>query len=483
MKILFLSDNYPPERNAAASRVHERAVHWARWGHQVTVITGAPNFPEGRVQPGYANRWHAREQREGIGVVRVKTYIAPNEGKWKRIADFLSFMVTAFLAALWECVTRRRPDVVAATSPQFFTAVAAWAAAALVRRPFVFEISDLWPASIVAVGAMRPGALLHVLEAAELFLYRRAAHIVAQTPAFRDDLVQRGVPAAKISVVLNGVDLERFSPRPHDQEKARELGLPQGLPQSLPQGLPQGAQGRPLVVGYLGTLGLAHGLEHVIEAAEHLRDEPVCFLLMGPGAERERLMSEVRRRLLDNVVVAPAQPKEEMPRAWSVCDLSLVHLKDTPVFASVIPSKIFESMASGKPILLAAPEGEASRLVEAERAGVAIRSGDAPQLARAVRQLARSPELQSTLADNALRAAPKYSREHQARQMLEALEAALGRRPRPDRSPCGVSETRAITSTPRPVGAPRESAESGPTNPTGATDATGAANPTGATGA
>jgi glycosyltransferase involved in cell wall biosynthesis len=412
MKILFLSDNYPPERNAAASRVHERAVYWARWGHAVTVITGAPNFPEGRVQEGYTNAWHRRETRDGVGVVRVKTYIAPNEGKWRRIADFLSFMLAGLVAGWWECLRHGRPSAVAATSPQFFTAVAGWALARSIRRPFLLEISDLWPASIAAVGAMKPGRVLRALEALELFLYRQASHIVAQTPAFRDDMVQRGIDPAKISVVLNGVELSLFSPLPRDPAKARELGLPE--------------QG-PFVVGYLGTLGMAHGLDRVIEAAEQLRDEPVCFLLMGPGAEREKLMAEVRARALGNVVVAPAQPKQEMPRAWSVCDLSLVHLKDTPVFASVIPSKIFESMASGKPILLAAPEGEASQLVEAEQAGIAIRSGEPSELAAAVRRLARNAAERESYAANARRAAPRYSRERQARAMLDALESCARR--------------------------------------------------------
>lgn len=409
MKILFFSDNYPPERNAAASRVHERAVYWARWGHFVKVITGAPNFPEGRVHEGYRNRWYQRERREGIDVVRVKTYIAPNEGKWRRIADFLSYMLMSFVAALIESSRHGRPDTVVATSPQFFTAVAAWAAATVLRRPFVFEISDLWPASIVAVGAMRPGRILGALEAIELFLYRQAAHIVAQTPAFRDDLVARGIDEGKISVVLNGVELSLFSPRSRDAAKAAELGL----------------AGDRMVVGYLGTLGLAHGLDHVIEAAEALRDEPVCFLLMGPGAEREKLMAEVRGRALGNVVIPPPQPKPEMPRAWSVCDLSLVHLKDTPVFSSVIPSKIFESMAMGKPVLLASPEGEASRLVEREGAGVAIRSSDAATLVQAVRQLAHDEPRRARLAAQARRAAPNYSREIQAKAMLAALERSL----------------------------------------------------------
>ena len=151
MHILFLSDNFPPERNAPASRVYEHACYWVRWGHRVTVITCAPNFPEGKVYAGYRNRWYQVEEVDGIRVVRVKTFIAKNEGVVRRTLDYLSFMVAGFGAGLLQL----RPDVVVATSPQFFTSVAGWAVAALRRLPFVFELRDLWPASISAVGALQ----------------------------------------------------------------------------------------------------------------------------------------------------------------------------------------------------------------------------------------------------------------------------------------------------------------------------------------
>jgi glycosyltransferase involved in cell wall biosynthesis len=251
--------------------------------------------------------------------------------------------------------------------------------------------------------------VLSCLERLELFLYDRAAHIVAQTPAFRDDLTSRGVDPEKISVVLNGVEISVFEPRPRDSEKARELGVP----------------GDRMVIGYLGTLGMAHALDNVLDAAEKLRDEPFCFLLMGPGAEREKLMSEVRRRALGNVVMAPPQPKTEMPRAWSVCDLSLVHLKNTPVFSTVIPSKIFESMAMEKPVVLAAPAGEASRLIEAERTGRTVEAGDPDRLAETIRALAHDEQSRTEMSENSRRAVRKYSRERQASEMLKALERSL----------------------------------------------------------
>ncbi|MBV9521891.1 MAG: glycosyltransferase family 4 protein, partial [Alphaproteobacteria bacterium] len=209
MHILFLTENFPPETNAAATRVHERAVYWVRWGHRVTVITSAPNFPQGRLFPGYKNHWHRRARIDGIDVVRVKTFIARNEGVGLRALDFLSFMASGYLAGLIE----HRPDVVIATSPQFLTAVAGWLLGATRRIPFVFELGDLWPRSILAVGALRSRAAIAALEWIELFLYRRARAIIALTQAYKDDLVGRGILADKIRVIRNGADLPRYGPR------------------------------------------------------------------------------------------------------------------------------------------------------------------------------------------------------------------------------------------------------------------------------
>src|SRR5258708_17943572 len=170
MHILFLSDNFVPETNAAATRVYERAVYWVRWGHQVTVLTTAPNFPEGRLFSEYKNQWYGLESIDGIKVVRVKTFIAANDGVVLRTLDFVSFMVSAAIAGLFQ----PRPDIVVATSPQFFTAIAGWALAAARRLPFVFELADLCPRSIVAVGAIRIGWIITLLDPIDLFLYRHS---------------------------------------------------------------------------------------------------------------------------------------------------------------------------------------------------------------------------------------------------------------------------------------------------------------------
>jgi colanic acid biosynthesis glycosyl transferase WcaI len=402
MRILFLSENFPPETNAAATRVHERAVFWRRWGHRVTVLTTAPNFPQGRLFDGYKNRWWQRETLDGIEIIRVKTFIAANEGVALRTLDFVSFMASAFVVGLF----LRRPDVVVATSPQFFTAIGGWAIAALRRLPFVFELGDLWPRSILAVGALRAGRIIDLLERIELFLYRRAKVVIALTHAFKDNLVARGIPAAKITVIRNGVDLARYKPRTRDLDLAGSFGTADKF-----------------VVGYIGTHGLAHDLGNVLAAAERLRDgRAVAFLLVGAGAEREKLIAEAQRRALANVVFVPMQPKDAMASIWSLCDVALVHLKDSPAFSEVVPSKMFEAMAMGLPILLVSPAGEASQILVEDGAGLWVPAGDPSALADGVRRLFKDPSLCRALALRSLAAAQDYTRERQAELFIAALE-------------------------------------------------------------
>ncbi len=405
LRILFLSDNFPPETNAPATRLHEHAIRWIRAGHEVTVITCAPNFPEGRVFDGYDNRWRQVDTIDGIRVVRVKTYITANEGFVRRTLDYMSFMVTAFAVGLFE----KRPDIIVSTSPQFFCAVAGWALSGVRRLPWVFELRDLWPASIVAVGAMEHSPIIRMLEKLELFMYHRADAIVPVTESFRDDLVSRGIDPGKIHVVINGVDLERYAPRPRDAALAKEFGL----------------EGK-FVVGYMGTHGMAHALDRVLDAAEMLRDrEDVAFFFAGSGAMRDDIARQVVERGLDNVRMIPRQPKEAMPALWSLCNLALIPLRDTRVFSTVIPSKLFEAMGMGVPVLMSLPQGEATRIVEATGCGVCVPPEDARALADTVAELAADQALMKVLRAASVAAAPTYSRDHQAAMMAGILTQTL----------------------------------------------------------
>jgi glycosyltransferase involved in cell wall biosynthesis len=419
MQILFFADNFPPEKNAQASRVYERARYWIRWGHSVTVITCAPNFPEGEVYPGYKNDWCRTQIMDGIRVVRVKTYITANRGTVRRMADYLSFLPAAFLAGI-----RENADVVAATSPQMFAGLAGCMTASFLRRPFLLEVSDLWPESILAVGAMRKSNVItRTLEKMAQFLYQRADRIVVLTESFQKKIEAAGVPRRNIDVVLNGVDLDLYSPRNRDKDLARQYGISEDH----------------FVVGYIGTLGMAHGLEKVLEAAAKLSGTPALFLLVGPGAERERLRELAAEQGLQNVLFIPPQPKEQMPRYWSLCDVALVHLKDTELFETVIPSKIFEAMGMGLPIALAAPRGEASRLVLGEGVGWHVPAGDANALAMLLTLLTMRKEDLTATAERSRKAAFGHSRERQAELYMEALAKVQPRNSKGEKMPAQLA--------------------------------------------
>ncbi len=407
MRILFLSDNFPPEGNAPATRLYEHAIRWVRAGHEVTVITCAPNFPEGVVFAGYRNAWRQVEMVDGIRVVRVKTYITANAGFLMRTLDYLSFMVMGFLMGLFE----RRPDVVVATSPQFFCVVGGWVLSVAKWRPFVFELRDLWPESIVAVGAMKKSFAIRMLERVELFLYRRARAVISVTESFREDLVLRGIDKKKIHVIINGVDLDRYEPRSRDAAMAREFAL----------------EGK-FVAGYMGTHGMAHALPKVLEAAERLmhRDD-IAFFFAGAGAERGLVEKIVAERGLTNVRLIPQQPKQRMPELWSLCDLSIVPLRNTYTFAKVIPSKIFESMGMGVPILMSLPQGEATRIIQSTGAGVCVPPEDPVAMSEAIVALADDPQTMAKLRAAAWQSAPGFSRDALAEKMAWILATACRR--------------------------------------------------------
>jgi glycosyltransferase involved in cell wall biosynthesis len=404
--ILFLTDNYPPEVNAPASRTFEHAREWVRLGHRVTVITGAPNFPAGKVFEGYRNRLHQRELVDGIEVVRVWTFIAANSGFGLRIVDYLSFMISAAVAGLFV----RRPDVIVGTSPQFFTAVAAAVVALLKRKPWVFELRDLWPESIRAVGAMKRNRLLDLVEKLELALYRHAAAVVSVTHAFKRNLVARGINADRIFVVTNGVDTTRFSPRPKPRELVRRLGL----------------EGK-FVAGYIGTHGMAHGLDTVVDAARMLeaRRDDAAIVMLGDGAERKRLEGAgsgvASLRFLHSVA------KPEVADHWALLDAAIIHLRRTDLFKTVIPSKIFEAMGMGIPIVLGV-EGEAAEIVERHGVGLTHEPENAAELVAALERLMDDPNLARRLSAAGVAAAKQFDRAELAVRMLDILLAVSERR-------------------------------------------------------
>ncbi|MCB0330751.1 MAG: glycosyltransferase family 4 protein [Bdellovibrionales bacterium] len=402
MKILFLSDNFPPEVNAPASRTFEHCREWVKLGAEVTVITSAPNFPQGRLYEGFRNKLYQTEYVEGIKVIRVWTFITSNSGFALRILDYLSYAFMAFFAAFFE-----KADIIIATSPQFFTACSGYLVSLVKRKPWVFEVRDLWPESIKAVGAMKDSLAIRLLEKLELFLYHRATKIVSVTDSFKERMIERGVNSEKIAVIKNGVDLERFTTSDVDPTLRTKLGL----------------EGK-FIVGYVGTHGMAHGLDFILHSAKKIETEPgleqVHFLLIGDGAEKQNLLKLHQELNLKNVTMLDPVPKETVVKYLNLLDVALVNLRKSDTFLTVLPSKIFEAAALGKPILLGV-EGESKRLVESYQAGVCFE----PENEEAMVQVLRSVVLRGAgwerLQEGGGRLALEFSRGGKAREMLEVI--------------------------------------------------------------
>jgi glycosyltransferase involved in cell wall biosynthesis len=403
LHILFLTDNFPPESNAPASRTFEHCREWVRAGHQVTVITCAPNFPKGKVFGGYRNRLWQQEVMAGIRVIRVWSYITANEGFIKRILDYQSFMLSATLAAPFV----RGVDVVVGTSPQFFTACAAYVVSRMKRIPFVFELRDMWPESIKAVGAMKDSMAIRFLERIEMFLYRKAQRIVTVTHAFKDTLIQRGIDGSKVDVVTNGVDLSHFAPLAKDAALVQQLGL-QGM----------------FVAGYIGTHGMAHALETLLDAAQTLQKTPgaenVRMLFLGDGARKDDLKARAKEMGLGNVMFLDSVSKEQVVRYWSLLDVSVIHLRNTELFTTVIPSKLFECMGMGLPVLHGVA-GESADIVLREQVGEVFESENAQQLVSGLMRMRDQADTFASYQRNGLSAAKLYDRKNLAKVMLQHL--------------------------------------------------------------
>jgi glycosyltransferase involved in cell wall biosynthesis len=403
MHILFLTDNFPPEVNAPASRTFEHCREWAKAGHDVTVMTCAPNFPKGEVYPGYRNKLWQSERMDGIRVIRIWTYITANQGFIRRVLDYQSFMAMAVLTSPFV----RGVDLVIGTSPQFFTVCAAYIVSRLKRIPFVFELRDIWPESIEAVGAMNNSLAIRLLEKLELFLYRQAACIVAVTHSFKHNLVTRGIEPAKIRVITNGVDISRFHPQPKDSELVARLGL----------------TGK-FVAGYIGTHGMAHGLETILDAAnllqQQLGGDLFRFIFLGDGACKSALQEKAKAMGLTNVIFIESVPKGEVVKFWSLLDVSIIHLKRTDLFTKVIPSKLFECMGMGIPVLHGVA-GESAEIVESEGVGLVFEPENALKLCEGLRTLHRDRALYDRMREHCLKGAPKYGRTELAKQMMSVL--------------------------------------------------------------
>ncbi|QRY24859.1 glycosyltransferase family 4 protein [Halobacterium sp. BOL4-2] len=365
--ILVVTQYFPPETGAAQTRWDELSKRWSD-DVSVTVLTSAPDYPEGEIYDGYDNRWLRHEKRDDVDVYYTKTIPSPSGDLLRRSLKFVWFMLISMLVG----IRYTSPSIVIATSPQPLTGVSAWAIARIKRATFVFEIRDLWPESILAVSDFDNKLVIWSLERIVEFLYRRSDHLVIVSEAFIKPIVQCGVDRSKIAFHPNGIDLDFYDV---DTDGSAVIANIEDE----------------FTISYVGTIGRAHGLSIVLDAAPELDD--VRFTIVGDGAERDTL--EARAADLDNVTFTGRRPKEEVPYILQKSDIALVHLKSREIFQTVIPSKLLESMAAELPVILGV-QGEAKRILTDADAGIIIEPDDSDELVSAAERLRDNPDERQT---------------------------------------------------------------------------------------
>ena len=397
---------------APSARTHEHARHWVSLGHDVTVITGFPNHPTGIIRPEYRGQFVRREKVDGIELLRTWIYCAANKGFARRVLNFLSFFFSSFILG---SLLTRRPEVIVGTSPQFFCAVSAYLLSCLKRAPFVFEVRDIWPQSAIELGALKNPLIIHALEAMEMLLYARASLIVIVAESTRPYLLAKGIAPEKIVMIPNGIDA-RYLASTDRTATAETIRAETGLKDKF-------------IVSYIGTHGLSHALDAVLRAAEGLRaDATIHFLFVGEGAEKDRLKQLAAELKLDNVTFLKEQPRERLLAFYRASNVSLVPLRRLDIFKKVLPSKLFELMGTGCPIICSV-EGEAAALIRRAEAGLCIEPENPEALIAAIRQLRADPDLARQWSAHGERfVKTHYLRSALAEKYVEALKEVVGGR-------------------------------------------------------
>jgi glycosyltransferase involved in cell wall biosynthesis len=403
MKILFFTHYFPPEVNAPAKRTFEHALEWVRLGHDVTIVTNNPNHPDGVLIDGYKNNIFSREIVDGVTIIRLWTFLTPSAGFLKRILNYLVY----FLLCVLNIFRYPKADVVIGTSPQFFCGLAALCVSKVRRIKFVLEIRDLWPESIVSVGALKNKNIVAILEWLEKLMYNQASLIIINSLPFKKHILKKVSDKMKaIEYVPNGINLEIWD------KNLKSLCLK-----------PVQFEFKGVHLAYIGTLGLAHGIETLLNVIVKFKNKDIFLHLIGSGSEKQIILSKVKAMGLNNVFIHGLIPFEQIPFIFDSVDISLIVLKNSDVFDTVIPSKIFDSMAAKVPIV-AAVGAEATRLITEFKCGVCVEPENELAIFDAISKLINSRSVRRELGQNGYNNCRKYfNRRELAMKMLRRLEA------------------------------------------------------------
>jgi glycosyltransferase involved in cell wall biosynthesis len=394
MKIVVICHYFPPEIGAPSARIYEMARYWVELGNEVHVVTCFPNHPTGTIPDKYKGIKYINEMMEGIHVHRNYVYATPNKGFVKKTLGHISFMFSSVVISMKKI---KEPDVIITSSPTFFSIFSGYWYSLRKRAPFILEIRDLWPAAMIELGVMKKGFITNILEKIELFFYRKCKSLIMVTKSFKDNVVERGIDKDKIHVITNGVNQDIFYPK----EKNESLQYKYGIKNKF-------------VISYVGAHGISQNLSTILEVAKSLEEEKdIEFLFIGEGAEKDQLKIIANAKNIGNVQFIDAQPKEIVPEFYNISDICLIPLKNIELFKTFIPSKMFEIMACGIPIV-ASLEGEAADILNESKAAKVVKPDKPDEIRQAILDLKED----KTLCEQMKIYGPAYVEKHYSRKKM-----------------------------------------------------------------
>ncbi|HET6266395.1 MAG TPA: glycosyltransferase family 4 protein [Acidobacteriota bacterium] len=399
MRIGILTQYYRPEIGAPQTRLSELARWFKARGHEVIVLTAMPNYPEGRIYKGYGGVYR-REEIDGIQVIRAFIYPTKSVAHFKRLFNYFSFVISSILVGL---PALPKLDYLLSESPPLFLGISGYLLSRLKGAKWIFNVSDLWPESAVRLGIVREGWALKMAEALESFCYRKAHLVTCQSVEILENIRGR-FPNSSCYHLSNGVDTDLFGPEHRSPEVRQEL-----------------FEGRPFVAVYAGLHGIAQGLGQLIDAAEQMRENPEFFLMFfGEGPEKSSLIQSAQSKNLKNIRFMDPLPHQRMPTLMASTDLALIPLKER--LPGAVPSKLYEAMGSGVPVVLIA-NGEAASIVRQSQAGIVVNPGDVSDLVRSLRELIGDKNKLGEMGKNGRRAAVAgFNRKTIANAFVDFLE-------------------------------------------------------------
>jgi glycosyltransferase involved in cell wall biosynthesis len=408
MRVLYISQYFPPEAGATQDRAYEMARNWARLGHSVTMLAEIPNHPSGIIHPTFRGKLIHRETLDGIDVIRVWVKTSPKKNFINRILFYISFMINASLAGLF--LTSGKFDFVYATSPPLFVGASALLLSTIKQAKLIFEVRDLWPESAVVLNELSNPTAIKLSTNLEELCYKKSLRIVVVTKSIYRRLLERGIYPKKLLIVPNGANLDQFSFDPNARVKLRrELNLETKF-----------------VVMYAGIFGIAQGLETILYAADKLKNnQDIQFVLIGEGPQKEQIQNLALELELRNVTILDGKPLDIIPSYLSVADISIIPLKNLDLFRGALPSKLFHAWACERPVILSV-DGEARELVKKAQGGKYIPPENVESLVKTILELKDAPEIRRQMGKNGREFTLEYySRRKLATELIDELSLVI----------------------------------------------------------